>query len=154
MKHVLAVCALLAAAPAIAQTPPLQLSGMVQHPQSFSMDQLRSMPSTQVELTFTTMHGPNHHTWTGVKLWDLISRAALRDEPGRRTQFRHVLLATGQDGYGAAFAVGEIDPAVEGKPIILAYRQDNTDIPAIRLIVPNDKEGARDVHDVVSIDVR
>ena len=134
----------------------LSVGGMVTHAQSFTIDQIRAMPAHHVEASFTTMHGQDHHSWTGALLWDVVTKAGLKDEPGRRTTMRHTITVAGQDGYAAAFAIGEIDPTLEGKQVIIAYRQDDQpgDLPTLRLIVPGDKHGARDVHDVVSIDVK
>jgi hypothetical protein len=44
----------------------------------------------------------------------------------------------------------------ENKPIILAYRSDAgpADLPGLRLVIPGDQHGARQVHDVVEVDVR
>ncbi len=152
----LAGAALLGAWPACAAAQSVKLDGMVQHEISFTVDQLRALPPTQVDVSFQTMHGIDHHAWTGVALWDLVGKAGLKDEPGKRTGMRHVLLVRGQDGYAAALAIGEIDPGQEGKKIILAYRQDGaaSDLPGLRLIVPQDRHGARDVRDVVEIEIR
>ena len=69
---------------------------------------------------------------------------------------RHTITVAGQDGYAAAFAIGELDPTLEGKHVIVAYHEDGQpgDLPTLRLIVPGDKHGARDVYDVVSINVK
>ncbi len=143
---------LLAAAP----QPPVAVSGRVAHPQSFTLDAIKALPAHHVEADFTTMHGQDHHSWTGVLLWDLVAKAAPQDEPGQRTGMRHVIMVSGQDGYAAAFGIGEIDPFIGDKQILLAYHQDDPpkDLPTLRLIVPGDKHGARDVHDVASIEVR
>ena len=136
--------------------PPVAVTGRVAHPQSFTLDQIKALPAQHVEADFTTMHGQDHHSWTGVLLWDLVSKAAPQDEPGKRTGMRRVVMVSGQDGYAAAFGIGEIDPFIGGKQVILAYRQDDPpkDLSTLRLIVPGDKHGARDVHDVSGIDIR
>ncbi|HEX4081153.1 MAG TPA: hypothetical protein VHX61_19995 [Rhizomicrobium sp.] len=48
------------------------------------------------------------------------------------------------------------NPDFEGKNVILAYAKDGKLAPAdgIRLIVPGDHHGGRDVRDVVTIEVR
>ncbi len=154
----LACCAVAClAAHAWAATPTgLAIGGKVAHPLTLTLDQLHALPAHHVEADFTTMHGQDHHSWTGVLLWDLAVKAGPQDEPGKRTGMRHVLMVSGQDGYAAAFGIGEIDPAIGGRQVVVAYRQDDqaTDLPSLRLIVPGDKHGARDVHDVVGIEVR
>ncbi len=146
----LSVLALVAAA---APSTSVQISGLVQHPQTFTLDAIRALPAPHVDATFTTMHGQDHHIWTGALLWDVVTKAGLKDEPGKRTTMRHVLLVRGTDGYTAAIAIGEIDPMLAGNQIILAYRAE-ADLPSLRLIVPGDKHGARDVHDVAGIEIR
>jgi hypothetical protein len=66
-----------------------------------------------------------------------------------------MLVVRAQDGYAAVLSIGEIDPALEGKAVILAYRQDDRpgDLPALKLIVPGDKMGARMVRDVTEVEV-
>jgi DMSO/TMAO reductase YedYZ molybdopterin-dependent catalytic subunit len=144
---------LLCAAPAAAQ---VKIDGLVDHPQTLSGDQLKAFPATQVEASFATMHGTLHHRWTGALLWDVVNKAGLRDEPGKRTAMRHSFLIIGADGYAATLAIGEIEPGLEGKQVILAYHQNDppSDLPAPKLIVPGDRKGARQIHDVVEIEVR
>ena len=45
--------------------------------------------------------------------------AAPVDEPGRNTSLRHTLLAHGRDGYAVALAIGELDPHMAGKQVIV-----------------------------------
>jgi DMSO/TMAO reductase YedYZ molybdopterin-dependent catalytic subunit len=47
--------------------------------------------------------------------------------------------------------MGEIDPAFEGKQVLLAYEGDGKAIP-LRLVVPGDKRGGRAVKDVVRVE--
>ncbi len=149
----LGALSLLALAAAAAPSTSVQISGLVQHPQTLTLDAIRALPVHHVDASFTTMHGQDHHIWTGALLWDVVTKAGLKDEPGKRTTMRHVLLVSGTDGYTAAIAIGEIDPMLAGNQIIVAYRGEN-DLNSLRLIVPGDKHGARDVHDVAAIEVR
>jgi ABC-type molybdate transport system substrate-binding protein len=64
------------------------------------------------------------------------------------------LLVTGTDGYGAVIALGEIDPAFEGKAAILATSRDGKPLAHPRLIVPGDKRLGRSVRDVATIELR
>ncbi len=141
---------------AAAPQPPLAVTGQVAHPLSLTLDQIKALPAQHVEADFSTMHGQDHHVWTGVLLWDLVSKATPQDAPGKRTGMRHVIIVSGQDGYAAAFGIGEVDPFIGGKQVLVAYHQDDpsTELPTLRLIVPGDKHGARDVHDVAGIEIR
>ena len=53
------------AADAAGPQPPLKVDGMVQHAQTLTIEQIRAMPAYHVEASFSTMHGQDHHTWTG-----------------------------------------------------------------------------------------
>jgi DMSO/TMAO reductase YedYZ molybdopterin-dependent catalytic subunit len=144
-----------AAVPAAAESlEPIGITGMVHHDLALTQADLAALPQQTVQARFQTMHGIEDHHWTGPLLWTLLARAGLRDEPGPRTAARHAILVTGSDGYAATIAIGEIDPALEGKQVILATATDGPPLSAPKLIVPGDRHGARDVHDVVSIMVR
>jgi DMSO/TMAO reductase YedYZ molybdopterin-dependent catalytic subunit len=138
-----------------ADAPSLKLGGDVEHAQVFTLADLKAMPSTQVDASFGTMHGQEHHVWTGVKLLDLIGKAGVKTEQAKFAILRHSVLVEGKDGYAVAVALGEMEPMAENKPVIIAYRSDAgpNDLAGLRLVVPNDQHGARQVHDVVEIDV-
>ena len=55
-----------------------------------------------------------------------------------------------------ALALGEIDPHYAGKVVILAYQggQPPSSAGSLRLIVPGDAHGGRNVRDVVRIEVK
>ena len=131
----------------------VRIDGAVQHVQNFSMVDLKAMPPTQVNTSFGTKHGEEHKLWTGVLLIDLLQKAGLKNEDGKNAWLRHTLLVRGMDGYEAAVAMGEIDPMAEAKQVILAYRQDE-DLKGLRLVIPGDLHGPRQVHDVVEIEVK
>ena len=107
-----------------------------------------------VEVTYATARGPQSATYTGALLWPLLAAAAPVDESGRNTHLRHTLLAHGRDGYAVALAFGELDPHMAGKQVIVAYAQDGTPLPSLRLVLPGDSHAGRAVRDLVSIEVR
>jgi hypothetical protein len=129
----------------------LQVSGMVAHPGPVPLDRLK--PVT-VAATFKTMHGPQAHRWSGPLLLDVLNLVGLKDEPGTKTHMRHVIMAQGSDGYAVAIAIGEIDPMVEGKQVIVAVRQDDAPLPSPRLVVPGDASFARGVHELTALEIR
>lgn len=150
----------LAAAPALApaaQSPPaLSVSGLVKAPQSFTLAALQKMPWTTVEASFQTEHGPRHGTWLGVSLWTLLDQSGGLDA-SMKDSVRHWLVVTGRDGYAVVLSVGEIDPSFGHAAALVAWSQDGKSFdPAqgLRLILPGDRHGARDVRDVVSIEVK
>lgn len=63
----------------------------------------------------------------------------------------------GSDDYVIAVAMGEIEPNLEAKQILVAYLRDGKPVdPAgsVRVVVPGDKHGARSVRDVTRITVK
>jgi hypothetical protein len=138
-----------------ADAPGLKLGGNVEHPQVFTLAELKAMPATQVDASFGTMHGQEHHVWTGVKLLDLLQKAGIKTEAAKFAVLRHSVLVEGKDGYAVDVSLGEMEPMAENKPVIVAYRSDAgpDDLPGLRLVIPGDQHGARQVHDVIEIDV-
>jgi hypothetical protein len=157
MHHCLTMTALalsVAATAAYAADPaPVRVDGAVLHPQSFSLADLQALPPAEVTTSFGTQHGEVHKSWTGALLLDLVQKAGLKNEAGKNASLRHSFVVHGKDGYEVALAMGEIDSMGEGKRVILAYR-DTAGLPGFRLVIPGDIHGARQVHDVVEIEVR
>ncbi|MGH6995372.1 MAG: molybdopterin-dependent oxidoreductase, partial [Stellaceae bacterium] len=154
----LVACAALAwATPAFAQTTAaLSISGLVKAPHGFTLAELQKMPWTTVEASFQTEHGPHHGIWLGVSLWTLLDQSGGLDA-SMKDSVRHWLVVTGRDGYAVALSVGEIDPAFGHAAAVVAWSQDGKPFdPAqgLRLILPGDRKGGRDVRDVVSIEVK
>jgi DMSO/TMAO reductase YedYZ molybdopterin-dependent catalytic subunit len=122
----------------------------------FSVAQLRALPATDLNLSFATEHGREQASWRGVPLWTLLARAGAIDPNRPRDHVRESVVVTGQDGYAAVLALGEIDPAFEGKQVLLAWQRDGAPLtaPHLRLAVPGDAHGGRSVRDVARIEVR
>jgi DMSO/TMAO reductase YedYZ molybdopterin-dependent catalytic subunit len=60
----------------------LEVSGLVHHPHTFTLDDLEAMPSTSFSQEFQCVTGwtvPNVH-WEGVKLSDILDTAGVKDE--------------------------------------------------------------------------
>lgn len=153
----IAVAALIAAGAAHAADPGgVKIDGEVMHPQVFTLADVKTLPPVQVDVSVTTMHGQDHHAWTGALLLTLVNKAGLKNAPGKNSWLRHAFLVHGADGYVAALSIGEIDPMAENKQVILAYRKsgDTVDLPALRLVVPGDSHAPRQVHEVVEIEVK
>ena len=134
----------------------VSIGGDVDRPSRLDVSDLEKLPATTVETAFQTGHGPEHHVWTGALLWDVLSLTGLRDAANARAKARHVISVKGRDGYVVALALGEVAPDLEGKTVVIAYRQDSdtTASRELRLVVPGDKHGARAVRDVVEVEVR
>ncbi len=66
------------------------------------------------------------------------------------------VVATGSDGYKAAFSMGELNPSFGNQPDLIAYAldgEDLTDSGFARIIVPEDDRRGRWVSNLVSLEV-
>lgn len=131
----------------------VEITGRVAHPKTLSAEALAAEPPVMVEMTYDTEKGPLHAAFKGAALWPLLQQAEVIDEP-RRDRLQHTLLVRGKDGYAVALAIGEVNPNLEGKPVIIATEQDGKPLDAPRLVVPGDRHQARAVRELVGIEVR
>jgi len=144
-------------ASAASGTVAVEIEGAVQQPLHLSAQDIEGLPAERVSASYVTGHGQEQGDYTGVRLWTLLNRARLNDEPRRRDHLREIVTVTGRDGYAVVFSMGELDPDFEGKSVILAYRRNDQPLPeseGLRLVVPGDKHGGRYVRDVVRIEVK
>jgi len=112
-------------------------------------------PQVEERVSFEGEHGRTTATYSGVRLWTLLEQAGgLGARP--RERVAKVLMATGRDGYTAALALAELDPAFEGKEVLVAATADGHPMAdgGLRLVVPGDQRGGRSVRDVARIVVR
>ena len=134
----------------------LLIDGQIVHPTRLSADDLKTLPETDLDVTFMTGHGQESGHYAGALLWTVLDQAGLADTQGKHPDLHHSLIATGRDGYTIAFSFGEIDPDFGNKTVIVAYAKDGKPLGAdgLQLVVPGDKHGARDIRDLVHIEVR
>ncbi len=154
MRTLAAILIIAAAAPAWAGDATLSVEGQVAHPLKLSAEDLKKLPATELDVTFQTSHGEEKGHFTGALLWSVLEQAQLADTKGKHPDLHHTLTAIATDDYVIAFSFGEIDPDFGNKPIIIAYARDGKPLDGLRLVVPGDKHGARDVRDVVRIEVK
>lgn len=131
------------------------LNGHVQHPASFTMAQLRAMPSIDVTVNQLTDKGPFAGSFHGVLLWTLVNNAGLQNGPRRHAILRHaILISATADQYATIVSLGEIHPELGNQKVILATAQDGRPLAQPRLIVPNDLKAAREVRNVTNVEVQ
>lgn len=150
--------ALLCLRPALATpTASLELTGAVDRPGLYALPDLQALPSRTQAVTFQTGRGPLSATFTGPTLWSVLG--SLTPVPGaRNSSLRNVVVATGSDGYAAAFSGGELDPRFGGSraPVLIGYAQDGQPLGVdgfARAVVPGDVFGGRYVSNIASLDV-
>ncbi len=121
--------------------------------QRLTDEQLAALPA--VPLTQPVGHGAQEARFEGPLLWAVLGKAGAIDPAHMHDQTRQTVTLTGQDGYVAVLALGEISPEFEGKQVIVAERMDGAPLGAghLRVVVPGDHRGGRGVHDLVRITV-
>jgi len=148
---------LLFVAPSVAQSPSpsptLALEGKVKQPQHWTLDDLRKMPAQHAEIAYQTEHGQVKASYTGVPLWSLIAAAGGIDDATRNAVVRHTIRITATDAYVVVLSTGEVSPDLGNAGALVAYERDGKPLDNLHVVMPGDKNGARDIHDVVTIAV-
>ncbi len=118
-------------------------------------EELAKLPPVALTVSFETEHGPRHGAFSGPLLWAVLNAAGAIDPQNPRAFVHEAVLVTGSDGYTAVLGLGEIAPAFEAKGVILAETEDGKPLAPshLRIVVPGDRYGGRDVRDVVRIAV-
>ena len=124
-----------------------KVSGAVQHAATFDLAALQALP------TVTRTVGAN--TYTGVSFWDLLNTTVgLTTDPAVHNDVLNMyVVATGSDGYKAAFSLGELNPAFGNEPDLIAFQQNGQALGSTgfaRLVVPDDVKAGRWVSNLVS----
>jgi len=123
---------------------------------TFSPDDLARLPRRTLE---ATDHGGKPVRFEGVPLVEILKAAgAPLGETLRGPELSKVLVVEAADGYKAAFALPELDPAFTDEVVLLADRRDGQPLSAgegpLRLVVPHEKRQARWVRQVTALRVR
>ncbi|MEV7276064.1 molybdopterin-dependent oxidoreductase [Streptomyces sp. NPDC093111] len=98
--------------------------------------------------------GPQHHTFEGPLLREVVGRARPEFDPARRKErSRFLLTVSGGDGHHTVLSWAEIDADFGDAPVLLATRMDGEDLDTAgtQLVVPSDRCGARYVSAVTGI---
>lgn len=137
----------------------IEITGLVNTPGTVTVEQLQTLPVQTAEVDFQSGKGDQHHTYTGVLLWDVLQQVGVAtDENVKNDDLRFYAVVTANDGYQVVISLGEIDPSFGNNPYLLAWDEDGAplegDAGPLRLVVPGDVHGGRYVTGVVSIDIR
>ena len=144
----------------------LRLNGLVSNPKTFTPETLGTYKPTKTTLSFFSgASGMVTKTYVGVPLYDLIQEAGLVTDPNRKNdKLRKYVQAAATDCYQAALSYGEIDPGYAGgyQPLVAYAYVDAAGIQlpledsegAVRLIVPSDKFGGRQLSNLKTLTVR
>jgi DMSO/TMAO reductase YedYZ molybdopterin-dependent catalytic subunit len=134
----------------------LRVSGAVSQPLALSLQDLASLPRTKV----TAKEHDITATYEGVALTEILQKAgAPMGKLLHGKALASYVLVTARDGYRVVFALPELDPDFTdaSQHIILADTADGKPLPEkqgpVRIIVPQEKKGARCIRMVESIEV-
>lgn len=138
-----------------------KISGAVTKSKSFTPTSLDKYQTSKMTVTyFSGKDGLVTKTFIGVPLLDLINEAVVKVDSTRKNDtLRKYLVVTATDCYQIIVALAEIQPSFGGEQAMVAFETiDETGeivpLDDIRLIMPSDKAGGRNVSNMNSIVVR
>lgn len=132
----------------------IQLSGISSTPISLTPAILSGLPAIEQDVTFKTSKGPSSGHYKGVLLWDVLKANRAFEGLGHNEELTRTFVVTGRDGYRIAFSVGEIHPEFGNTAMMIATEVDGKPFDdGLRVIVPGDQRGARNVREVVKIEL-
>jgi DMSO/TMAO reductase YedYZ molybdopterin-dependent catalytic subunit len=154
MKYALILFAVLvwAQAPSAAV---LAVQGDIPSTLSLTADDLAKMPR---ETASVPAPDGTKIVYEGVTLLAVLQKAgAPFGKQLRGKVLSTYVLAKAMDGYQVMFTLGELDPDFGNETILLADKRDGKPLPdkqgPLRLVCPNDKEGARSVRMLQTLEV-
>ncbi len=137
---------------------PVAVSGGVADPGLYNLPDLA--PATTETVTYTAGGAPVEDTYTGITLYNLLDAAGGVDVTGAKNDvLSKFVVATGADGYKAAFSLGEIDPKFGAQPVLVATSDAAGQLGPTgsdglaRMVAPGDHAGGRYVSDLVDLHV-
>lgn len=137
---------------------PVQLLGDVADPGIYNLPSMIS--TTTLTTTYTAAGTSVTDTYTGVRLWDMLSDAGgITVTNAKNDILSKFVIATGADGYKAVFSLGEIDPNFGNQPVTVAYSDNAAQLGPhggdglARVVVPGDNAGGRYVSELFNLDV-
>jgi hypothetical protein len=132
----------------------IQITGAVKQPLTLTAEDLAKMPRASVKTMSSGMETVYEGVWVHevLKLAGAPQGAALRGKA-----LAGYVLAEATDGYQVVFSLGELDPAFIDNAILLADTANGKPLfgalGRFRLLVPNDKPGARSVRMLTKLEV-
>jgi DMSO/TMAO reductase YedYZ molybdopterin-dependent catalytic subunit len=123
----------------------LGVTGDVPTPLHLTLAQLDGMTHKTLSLT---EHDGTVNSYEGVPIDEVLAKAGLAmADHLRGKELATYVLAVADDGYEVAFGLGEVEPSISGRTIILAYKMNGKPLIAsagpVRIVVEGDKKQAR-----------
>ncbi|MGW7489109.1 molybdopterin-dependent oxidoreductase [Streptomyces sp. NPDC054786] len=132
------------------------IRGQLRRPLALTVAELRERwPQRRAEVVFDcATNGPQHHTFEGPLLREVIDTAGPAfDARRRKDRSRYVLAVAGRDGHHTVLSWAELDADFGDAPILLATAMDGRALDAAgsQLVVPSDRCGARYISAITGI---
>ncbi|MFJ8493109.1 molybdopterin-dependent oxidoreductase [Streptomyces sp. NPDC094038] len=135
----------------------LVLTGDLARPARLTVPDLLRRPQHRARVSFEcATSGIQHHTFTGPRLYDVLTAAGPGFDPARRKdRLRFLIAVSGADGHHALLSWAEIDPDFGQAPVLLGVTIDDTplDRAGPQLVLPQDRCGARHISGIREIRV-
>ena len=135
----------------------LELVGQDHPPLTLKLPDLKLL--NHITVTIHNPHSNADETYSGVRLSDLLAKVgAPIGNDLRGKALADYIVATGADGYRAALALAEIDPAFHPGEVIVADAMSDKPLDdhsgPVKLVVTEDKRPARSVRNLVKIELK
>ena len=135
-------------------TSSISVTGAIAKPFTLTTADLAQMPRVMV----TMSNGGIETRYEGVWMHEILKRASVPlGEALRGKTLATYVIAEAQDGYQVVFSVGELDPAMTNAEILVADTSNGKplfgDNGTFRLVIPNDKRGARSVRMLTKLEI-
>lgn len=159
LKLVASALAISIATIAQAQTSTsVSVTGEVVNPTTYFLSGLQALPPTTQTDTFTSNGVPRTDTYTGPTLWSVLQTVGVATDPAVKNDvLNKYVIATGADGYKAAFSLGEISPNFGNKTSLVAIGNTSGTLPGsdgvARVTAPGDVAGGRYVSNLTNLTV-
>ena len=139
-----------------AQQKQITISGTGIKPIEITAEDLAKMPRLSVDVSDAHSGKPQHYE--GVRLSNLLAKVSVPlGESLRGRALATYVVAHASDGYAVVYSLAELDPAINGKQIIVADTMDGRPLDQhqgpFRVVVPGDIRPARWIRMVVACEV-
>jgi DMSO/TMAO reductase YedYZ molybdopterin-dependent catalytic subunit len=115
--------------------------------------ELQTLPLASV----TTSFGGSPQVFTGIPLVGVLELAGLDSAARRGPGLANTVLVEATDAYRVAFGIADLDSAVTGRVLLLAFAVDGRPLPARdgpwRLVAGGDRHARRSVRQVTAVRV-
>ena len=152
--HLLATTLLLAPL-AHAADVAFTVTGEVKTPLKLTLAEIEAMPAQTVSVKD---HDGTTASYQGIPLEDILVRAGVpHGDSLRGDALRLCVLAKAADGYQVAFTLAELDPHLNDKTVLMAYRRNGSELDtnsgSLRLVIPEEKHQMRWVRQVTGLEI-